>query len=207
MSKIKIDFFIAPKITQQNRSARFIIHDINSNKIYIKYYQKTNEMSIKNIQDSLKNVNSITSKIGNLEKSIYLKNLFNELYHDVDIKVSHIFYDKTFLINAKRNDILEIYFKFLLEYDDINNAKYVTTNLILFDMSNGQELYSKSYKNSDYIGISNVNVILENNFVFNFDTDANKLKVAITFSVTRTGLNIQYKSINSNRLIVKHYST
>ena len=40
MSKVKIDFFIAPKPTQQNRSAKFIIQDINSNKIYIKYYQK-----------------------------------------------------------------------------------------------------------------------------------------------------------------------
>ena len=53
MSKIKIDFFIAPKETQQNRSAKFIIKDINSNKIYIKYFQKTDEMSIKDIQDSL----------------------------------------------------------------------------------------------------------------------------------------------------------
>ena len=37
MSKIKIDFFIMPKPTQQNRSAKFIIKDINSNKIYVKY--------------------------------------------------------------------------------------------------------------------------------------------------------------------------
>ena len=54
MTKVKIDFFIAPKETQQNRSARFTIQDINSNKIYIKYFQKTEEMSIKDIQDSLK---------------------------------------------------------------------------------------------------------------------------------------------------------
>ena len=47
MSKIKIDFFIAPKKTQRNRSANFTIQDINSNKIYIKYFQKTKEMSIK----------------------------------------------------------------------------------------------------------------------------------------------------------------
>ena len=40
MSKVKVDFFIAPKPTQQNRSAKFIIKDINSNKIYMKYYQK-----------------------------------------------------------------------------------------------------------------------------------------------------------------------
>ena len=56
MSKIKIDFFIAPKETQQNRSAKFTIQDINSNKIYIKYFQKTEEMSIKDIQDSLDSV-------------------------------------------------------------------------------------------------------------------------------------------------------
>ena len=47
MTKIKIDFSIMPIKGQENRVARFIIHDINSNKIYIKYYQKTNEMSIK----------------------------------------------------------------------------------------------------------------------------------------------------------------
>ena len=65
MSKIKIDFFIAPKETQQNRSAKFIVRDINSNKIYIKYFQKTDEMSIKDIKDSLdnvKNINFRTSK-------------------------------------------------------------------------------------------------------------------------------------------------
>ena len=57
MSKIKIDFFIMPKIGQENRYARFIIQDINSNRIYIKYYQKTDEINIKNIEDSVNNVN------------------------------------------------------------------------------------------------------------------------------------------------------
>ena len=73
MTKIKIDFFIMPKPTQESRSANFTIKDINSNKIYIKYFQKTDEMSIKNIQDSLNNVNNFASKIDNLEKSLYLK--------------------------------------------------------------------------------------------------------------------------------------
>ena len=40
MSKIKIDFFIKPKKGDENRSATFIIKDINSNKIYVKYYKK-----------------------------------------------------------------------------------------------------------------------------------------------------------------------
>ena len=57
MSKIKIDFSIAPIETQQHRSGGFTIQDINSNKIYIKYFQKTDEMSIKDIQDALDNNN------------------------------------------------------------------------------------------------------------------------------------------------------
>ena len=40
MSKIKIDFFIKPKKGDEHRSATFTIVNINSNKIYIKYYKK-----------------------------------------------------------------------------------------------------------------------------------------------------------------------
>ena len=39
-NKIKIDFYIKPKESQKNRIAIFNIIDINSNKIYIKYYKK-----------------------------------------------------------------------------------------------------------------------------------------------------------------------
>ena len=40
MSKIKIDFFIKPKKGEEHRKGTFTIVDINSNKIYIKYYKK-----------------------------------------------------------------------------------------------------------------------------------------------------------------------
>ena len=203
MSKVKIDFFIAPKATQQNRSAKFIIQDINSNKIYIKYYQKTDEMSIKNIQDSLNSVNNITSKIDNLEKSIYLKNLFNELYHDNDISIEHIFFEKIYTINVKRNDFIEVYFKLLIKYEDASNAKHVTTNFILYDED--VELNSYSYDNSDYISNSNTDILLQNSFSYHFDKDVNKLKIIISFTKRRSHVKISYSYINSNRLIIKHY--
>ena len=38
-NKIKIDFFIKPKESQKNRNVHYKIIDINSNKIYIKYYK------------------------------------------------------------------------------------------------------------------------------------------------------------------------
>ena len=155
MSKVKIDFFIAPKPTQQNRSAKFIIKDINSNKIYVKYYQKTDEMSIKDIQDSLNAVNNFASKL-------YLKNLFNILYFDEDLPIGHSFFEKSYTINAKRNDFIEVYFKLLIKYDDVTNAKHITTNFILYD--GDVELNSYSYDNSDYISNSNTDILLQNAF-------------------------------------------
>ena len=82
MTKIKIEFFIAPKETQQNRSAKFFIRDINSNKIYVKYYQKTDEMSIKDIKDSLDNVKNISNDLEQINDSIRLKNVYNVLFYD-----------------------------------------------------------------------------------------------------------------------------
>ena len=205
MSKIKIDFYIMPKPTQQHRSAKFVIKEINSNKIYIKYFQKTDEMSIKDIQDSLNNVNSISNQVNELENKLYLKNLYNELYYDSDLKISHIFFDKTYTISAKRNDFIEVFFKLLIKYDDVSNAKHITTNFILYDMHNGQELISYSYDNSDYIANSNTDILLNNAFYYNFDEDINKIKIAITFTKRRSYFDISYSSINNNRLIIKHY--
>ena len=91
-----------------------------------------------------------------------------------------------------------------LKYDDVSNAKYVTTNFILYD-NNGNELYIASYDNSDYIANSNTDILLNNAFYYNFDSDTTNLKTVLSFSKSRSGLNITYSSINTNRLIIKHY--
>ena len=198
-------FFIAPKESQQNRSAKFSIQDINSNKIYIKYFQKTEELSIKDIKNSLDNVNNITDREDKIEKSLYLKNLFNDIYYDNDVIITNIFFDKKYKLHAKRNNFIEVHFKMLIEYNDTENAKHITTNFILYNMDNGQELISYSYDNSDYIGNSNINILLNNAFYYNFDENINDIKIAITFTKRRSYVDIKYKSINNNRLILKHY--
>ena len=173
--KIKIGFFIMPKPTQKNRSGKFTIIDINCNKIYVKYFQKTEDMSIKNIQDSLNNVNSISTRVDSLEKSLYLKNLLNILYHENDVPIGHMFFEKTYTINAKRNDFIEIYFKLLIKYDDVSNAKHITTNFILYD--GDVELNSYSYDNLDYNSNSNTDILLQNAFSYCFDKDVNNYNI------------------------------
>ena len=88
MSKIKIDFSIAPIETQQHRSGGFTIQDINSNKIYIKYFQKTNEMSIKDIQDALDNVKDISSDLEKINKNLsstYVNILKKVFIYDIEL--------------------------------------------------------------------------------------------------------------------------
>ena len=92
----------------------------------------------------------------------------------------------------------------LLKYNDVSNAKYVTTNFMLYD-NNGNELYIASYDNSNYIANSNTDILLNNAFYYNFDSDTTNLKIVISFSKSRSDLNITYSSINTNRLIIKHY--
>ena len=116
MTKIKIVFFIKPKEDQQNRIAQFIIKEMNSNKIYIRYYQKTDEMSIKNIEDKLNTVNNISANLekidelsSRLKNSIKLKNIKNILFYDEkeQIDFRNIFFNKTYELNIKKIILLK----------------------------------------------------------------------------------------------------
>ena len=148
MSKIKIDFFIAPKPTRQNRSGKFIIQDINSNKIYIKYFQKTDEMSIKDIQDSLDNVKDISNDLKQIDKkidnSIKLKNIENILFYDEkeQIAFKKLFFNKIFELNIKKNDFIEIDLRMLLDYENINESSITILEFKLYDDDYNQ-LYIK----------------------------------------------------------------
>ena len=173
-------------------------------------------MSIKDIQDSLNNVKNISNdikqintnkeKINNIFTKLYLKNLYNDIYHNNDVNtITNIFFDKTYNLNAKQNDFIEINFKLLIKYDNTENSKHITTNFIFYNMENGQELISYSYDNDKFIGNSNTDILLKDSFYYNFNEDVNKLKISITFTKRRSYVKISYSSINNNRLIVKHY--
>ena len=214
MSKIKIDFFIAPKITQQNRSAKFFIRDINSNKKYIKYFQKTDEMSIKDIKDSLNTVNNISEQINdnkndiiNLKDNIKLKNIYNILFYDereqVDFKNN--FFNKTYEINIKKDDFIEIDLRMLLDYENIKEADLIITEFKLYD-DNDKEIYTSTYNNGKNITFKNF-VFINKYIFYNFEKDTTKLRVLIYFKMTKVEVvKIWYEPKNTDRTILKHYS-
>ena len=187
MSKIKIDFFIAPKTTQENRSARFIIQDINSNKIYIKYFQKTDEMSIKDIQVKLKNIINI---------------LFYNDKKQIDFKNN--FYDNKFNLNIKKDDFIEIDLRMLLEYTNIDNSHFIITEFRLYD-DNDEKLYTATYNNGNHITHKNL-VYINKNIFYNFEKDMSNLRVKIFFYKLQSAIvKIWYEPKNLDRFILKHY--
>ena len=215
MSEIKIDFFIAPKPTQQNRSAKFIIKDINSNKIYVKYFQKTDEMSIKDIKDSLDNVKDISNDLEqintnkkdiiNFKNNIKLKNIINVLFYDEreQIDFKNNFFNKTYEINIKKDDFIEIDLRMLLDYEDINESHITITELKLYDDDN--EIYTATYNNGDNISFKNF-VFINKYIFYNFEKDTTKLRISIFFRMTKVEVvKIWYEPKNTDRFILKHY--
>ena len=206
MTKIKIDFFIAPKESQQNRSAKFIIKDINSNKIYVKYFQKTDEMSIKDIQDSLNTVNNISNDLEKINDSIKLKNIKNILFYDVrdQINFKGLFFNKTFELNIKKNDFIEIDLRMLLDYENTKEAHIVITEFKLYN-DNDEQIYISTYNNGDSISYKNF-VFINKHIFYNFDKDTKNLKIVIEFRMTRVEVvKIWYEPKNLDRFIIKHY--
>ena len=227
MTKIKVDFFIMPIIGQESRSARFIIQDINSNKIYIKYYQKTDEMSIKNIEDSLNTVNNISSDLeqidenkdniaSNLEKiddlstkldnSIKLENIKNILFYDEkeQIDFENIFFNKTYELNIKKNNFIEINLRMLSDYENRKESHIAITEFKLYDDDN-ERIYVSTYNNGEYILHSNFVFINKNTF-YNFKKDTKNLKIIIEFRMSRAKVvKIWYIPKNTDRMIIKHY--
>ena len=199
MSEIKIDFFIAPKETQQNRSAKFFIRDINSNKIYIKYFQKTNEMSIKDIQDSLNNVKKI-------ENSIKLKNIINILFYNEreQIDFKNNFFDKTYELNIKKDDFIKIDLRMLLDYENIDNSNIIITEFRLYN-DDDEQIHIGTFNNGDYISHKNF-VFINKNIFYNFEKDTTKLRILIFFYMLRSEIvKIWYEPKNTDRFILKHY--
>ena len=212
-----------PKTGHEDRSAKFVIQDINSNKIYIKYYQKT-DMSVRNIQDSLNTVNNISvileenkkdiasnsEKINNIKKT-YLKNVYNILLYDQKTQIDFrkdIFYEKVFDdVNANKNDFVEIAFKIELEYQDTDDRHYVKSIYEIFDENNNR-LYIKSVTNNDYLYFPN-RLIIDENIFYNFTKNVKKIKFIIKFQKLSSSriIKIFYIKNDNYRLILKHCSS
>ena len=163
-------------------------------------------MSIKDIQDSLDNVKNISNDLEKIENSIKLKNIKNILFYDErdQINFKGIFFNKTFELNIKKNDFIEIDLRLLLDYENIKEAHIVITEFKLYN-DNDEQIYISTYNNGDSISYKNF-VFLNKYIFYNFEKDTKNLKIIIEFRMTRVEVvKIWYEPKNTDRFIIKHY--
>ena len=170
-----------------------LYNSLRSNFLCIKHYKKINLISVNNNLGDLENTilsnkNDIStnlikinsneddilynlSEINNIKNNnykSYLKNICNIIFYDskTQIDFRNLFYEKIFNIDAKQNDFIEINFKMLLEYENINEKIYVNTVYEIFD-ENNNSLYISIINNNDYKYFSN-KVSIKENIFYNF---------------------------------------
>ena len=236
MSKIKIDFFIAPKESQQNRSAKFIIQDINSNKIYVKYFQKTEEMSIKDIHDSLDTVKNISNdleqindnkeKINNITKTIMLKNIY---FTDFDSTEEVIYkellrldgttkkvvnmYNLDMEYNFKKDDVIEIDCKLILNHNSYDDAKNLALYFELYEGIKALQnklLFRESRRYNQFPIVLNKNKVIVYTklcYKVKYDIINIKFRIQLQSLYAKTELILNHEIIPNgfNYISIKHY--
>ena len=165
-----------------------LLNTFKSNFLYIKHYKKINTLSVNN---------NLTN----------LKNLFNIKYYDYkkEIKFNESFFNKTFNLDFKKNDFVDIDLKMKLEYENIDDSEIISTKIKLYNDIN-EEIFVTNYNNKDSISYSNF-VFLNKNILYNFIEDTKFVKIIITFEFQqiKSIKKIHYIPTNNDRLYLKHY--
>ena len=184
---IKIKLFLS--IIDKNKTVTCkLLNTFKSNFLVVKYYKKINTLSVNNNLTNLKNVYNI--KYYDYKKQI----IFNES-----------FFNKTFNLNFKKNDFIDIDLKMKLEYEDIDDSKIIKTEIKLYNDIN-EEIFVSNYFNKDSISYSNF-VFLNKNILYNFIENTKFLKLIIKFEFLqiKSIKKIHYIPTNNDRLYLKHY--
>ena len=206
MSKIKIDFFITPKETQQSRTATFTIKDINSNKIYVKYYQKTDEMSIKDIKDSLNTVKNISTLINSNTESISTNlgkiDNFTQyiLQSGKDFEEKYTIEKQIFKFNKDKH--FYTIFEKEIEYDFTKNSLLFVKNNMYYKYDNlSNDYYRLQHEYNIYDGDN-----LIHKYLFNKDTyyDENLDPILHTSEDFCICFKKNYKKIKLNLQLHRH---
>ena len=201
---LNIKYYKKTNLISVNNNLGDIENDISSNKNNI----STNLIKINSNENSiLSNLNEINSIKNNNSKS-YLKNVYNILFYNEKKQISfndnNIFYEKIFDINGELNDFIEINFQISLEYEDISERAYVKTLYELLD-ENDNSLYIKSVDNSEYSYYTN-KIFVNENIFYNLNKSIQKLKFVIKFQMLLfKTIRVWYIKNDNYRLILKHY--
>ena len=168
-----------------NNNLTDLENDISSNLTKIKNNLININTNEDNIATNLEEINYLK----NSNSKSYLKNVYNFLpfydYDDYDanneksrIPVNRLFFTKTFKMNIKKNDFIELNLRMFLEYETLDNAHIVDTLIKFFD--DDERIYFIKYRNGNFLAYDKF-VFLNNNVIYHFKKDTENLKIEIRF--------------------------
>ena len=195
---------------------------IDNNINAIKLINKNSQDNSKDISTNKGLISTNTSSIAsNLSKinniNIILKNLYTFIpFYDHDdydgeknrIPVNRLFFSKTFKMNIKKNDFIEIHLRMFLEYETLDNAHIVDTLIKFFD--DDERIYFIKYRNGNFLAYGKY-VFLNNNIIYHFEKDTENLKIEIRFEYNSKIFSLGVDKIwhvsrnTTDRWILKHY--
>ena len=202
------------------------IDDDNENYINVDYIDRNNNANTESISNNSRQISTNTSdiasnlsKINDITNNLILKNLYTFIpFYDHDdydpdgeknrIPVNKLFFTKTFKMNIKKNDFIELNLRMFLEYETIDNAHIVDTLIKFFD--DNERIYFIKYRNGNFIEYINKKfVFLNNTIIYHFEKDTENLKIEIRFEYTDKIFpvdKIWHVSRNTtDQWILKHY--
>ena len=232
-NKIKINLQLHRHNRHGTGNINLEIDDDNENYINIDYVDRNNEERINknkndistnlikinsNEDDILTNLNEINYLKKNISKS-YLKNLYTFIpFYDHDdydpdaeknrIPVNRLFFTKTFKMNIKKNDFIELNLRMFLEYEKLDDAHIVDTLIKFFD--DDERIYFIKYRNGNFLAYGKY-VFLNNNIIYHFEKDTENLKKEIRFEYNSKVFSLGVKKIwhvsrnTTDQWILKHY--
>ena len=195
------------------------VADISSNLGLISTNTSSISTNSGQISTNTSSIASNLSKINNITNNIILKNLYTFIpFYDHDdydadgeknrIPVNRLFFTKTFKMNIKKNDFIELNLRMFLEYETLDNAHIVDTLIKFFD--DDERIYFIRYRNGNFLAYDKF-VFLNNNIIYHFEKDTENLKIEIRFEYSGTvfplGVDkIWHVSRNTiDQWILKHY--
>ena len=193
--------------------------DILSNLGKINTNRETISSNSRQISTNTSSIASNLSKINDITNSIILKNVYNFLpfydYDDYDadneknrIPVNRLSFTKTFKMNIKKNDFIEMNLRMFLEYETLDDAHIVDTQIKFFD--DDERIYFIPYRNGNFLAYDKF-VFLNNNIIYHFEKDTKSLKIEIRFQYNSKVFSLGVDKIwqisrhTIDRCILKHY--
>ena len=193
--------------------------NISSNKGLIETNTSSISSNSRQISTNTSSIASNLSKINNITNNMILKNLYTFIpFYDHDdydadgeknrIPVNKLFFTKTFKMNIKKNDFIELNLRMFLEYETLDDSHIVDTLIKFFD--DDERIYFIKYRNGNFLAYGKY-VFLNNNIIYHFEKDTENLKIEIRFEyngkVFSSGVDkIWHVSRNTiDQWILKHY--